>query len=245
MKSASSKSGFSTQIREGSQQLQGEVQELELEDLLQAKFPTDVVGACPQRRIRRRRAPARDDSAGQECGTILWETKRTKNWSDGWIAKLREDKRQAQADLALLVSHAVPKGMSSFDLIDGVWVAEDRRAIPVAIALRQSIIELAGARLAAEGQQSKMEMIYDYLTGPRFRHRIEAIVEKFTDMQEDLDKERKVMVKLWLSARARSEASSQATAGMYGDVQGIAGRLCRKSRLWTCDCLPRPPKRPK
>ena len=90
-----------------------------------------------------------------------------------------------------------PKGVESFDLIDGVWVTEIRCAIPVAIVLRQSLIELANARVTAEGQQTKMELVYQYLTGPRFRHRIEAIVEKFSDMQADLDKERKVMNRLW------------------------------------------------
>ena len=81
------------------------------------------------------------------------------------------------------MSHALPKGLQSFDFIDGVWVTEPRRAMPVAIALRESLIALSAARLAGEGQQTKMELVYQYLTGPRFRHRIEAVVERFTDMQ--------------------------------------------------------------
>jgi P27 family predicted phage terminase small subunit len=97
----------------------------------------------------------------------------------------------------LLVSQVVPKGVVAFDLIDGVWIAEYRCAIPVGIALRQSLIELSAVRQAGEGQQTKMAMVYQYLTGPRFRHRIEAIVEKFSDMQQDLDKERKTMTRLW------------------------------------------------
>ena len=138
---------------------------------------------------------------GQPCGTILWESKRTKNWSDGWLAKLREDQRAAKAEIALIVTQALPKDVETFNLIDGVWVTGHRCAIPVAIALRHSLIELAAARQAGEGQQSKMELVYQYLTGPRFRHRIEAIVEKFADMNEDLDKERKTMTKLVGQAR--------------------------------------------
>src|SRR6201985_2042279 len=134
--------------------------------------------------------------AGQVMGSILREAKRTKNWSDGWLGKLREDQRAAKADVALLVSHALPKGLQSFDFIDGVWVAEPRCAVAVAIALRESLMAVSAARLAGEGQQTKMELVYQYLTGPRFRHRIEAVVEHFSDMQADLDRERKTMMRL-------------------------------------------------
>ena len=116
----------------------------------------------------------------KSVGSILWEAKRTKNWSDGWLGKLREDQRAAKADVALIVSHALPKGLQTFDQIDGVWVTEPRCAVAVAIALRESLIALSAARLAGEGQQTKMELVYQYLTGPRFRHRIEAVVERFT-----------------------------------------------------------------
>jgi hypothetical protein len=126
--------------------------------------------------------------------------------------------------MALLVSNALPKDVVGFDLIDGVWVVESRCAIPVAIALRQSLIELASARHAREGQETKMEMVYDYLTGSRFRHRVEAIVEKFSDMQADLDRERKAMTRLWAKREAQIKGVIEATAGMYGDVQGIAGK---------------------
>ena len=127
----------------------------------------------------------------QPCGTILWESKQTKNWSDGWLAKLRDDQRKAKADIALIVSSALPKGVHTFDQIDGVWVTDARCAVPVAIALRQSLIELAAARQARDGQQTKMELVYEYLTGPRFRQRVEAIVEKFSEMQSDLERERR------------------------------------------------------
>jgi hypothetical protein len=182
---------------QGSQQLQGEALELELESLLQSRFPRDLVESVPKGEfggdvLHRVLGPT-----GQPCGAILWESKRTKNWSDGWLAKLRDDQRAAKAEIALIVSSALPRGVEHFDLIDNVWVAEPRFALPLAIALRQSLIDLAASRQAREGQQTKMEFVYEYLTGPRFRHRIDAIVEKFTDMQADLDRERKTMMRMW------------------------------------------------
>ena len=118
----------------------------------------------------------------------------------------------------------MPKGVETFDLIEGVWVTGTSSAIPIAVALRQSLIELSAARQANEGQQTKMEMVYQYLTGPRFRHRIEAIVEKFSDMQADLDKERKTITRSWAKREAQIRGVIESTVGMYGDLQGIAGQ---------------------
>ena len=111
-----------------------------------------------------------------------------------------------------------------FDHIEGIWVLDPKCAIPIAIALRQSIIEVAAARQAGEGQHTKMGMAYQYLTGPRFRTRIEVIVEKFTDMHDDLDKERKAMTRLWAKREEQIHGVIEATPGMYGDLQGIAGK---------------------
>lgn len=213
---------------QGSQQLQGEVQELELEALLRSKFQRDTIEPVPKGEfggdvLHRVLGPT-----GQHCGTILWESKRTKNWSDAWLPKLRDDQRTAKAEIALIVSQVLPKGVEAFDFIDGVWVTESRCAIPVAIALRQSLIDLSGARQAGEGQKTKMEMVYQYLTGPRFRHRVEAIVEKFEDMQADLDKERKTMTRLWAKREEQIKGVIETTVGMYGDLQGIAGRTMQE-----------------
>ncbi|MGH8527349.1 MAG: DUF2130 domain-containing protein, partial [Gammaproteobacteria bacterium] len=209
---------------QGSQQLQGEVQELDLESLLSARFPRDTIEPVPKGEhggdvLHRVVGPL-----GQVCGTILWESKRTKNWSDGWLGKLREDQRAARAEIAIIISQVLPKDVESFDLIDHVWVAHPRVAISVAATLRQSLVELAMARQAAEGQQTKMEMVYQYLTGPRFRHRVQAIVEAFSSMQEDLDREKKVITKQWAKREEQIDRVMQATVGMYGDLQGIAGK---------------------
>lgn len=210
---------------QGSQQLQGEVQELELEEMLRARFPQDQIEPVAKGEHGGDLVHRVYNGLGQHCGTILWESKRTKNWSDGWIGKLKGDQRASKADFALIVSHALPKDMTAaFDLLDGVWVTEPKCAMPVALALRESLIGLARARQASEGHQTKAELVYRYLTGPQFRHRVEAIVEKFTDMKEDLDRERKMMVKQWAKREAQITSVIETTAGMYGDLQGIAGR---------------------
>jgi len=209
---------------QGSQQLQGEVLELELENLLRSKFPFDQIEPVPKGEFGGDAVHRVTSPVGQRCGTMLWESKRTKNWTAGWLPKLREDQRAAKADVAILVSVVLPEGVESFDLVDGVWVTSPRTAIPVAIALRQTLIDLHCARQSSEGQQTKMELVYQYLTGPRFRHRVEAIVEKFADMQEDLDKERRMMTKQWAKREEQIRCVIESTAGMYGDLQGIAGK---------------------
>ena len=209
---------------QGSQQLQGEVQELELENLLRTKFPYDAIEPVPKGEFGGDVLHRVVGAGGQSGGTILWEFKRTKNWSDGWLAKLRDDQRTAKAEVAVIVSQVLPKGVETFELVEGIWVTHPRAALPVAMILRQSLLELALARQSTEGQQTKTEMVYQYLTGPRFRQRVEAIVEAFSTMQEDLDKERKAIMKQWAKREEQIERVMGATVGMYGDLQGIAGK---------------------
>jgi hypothetical protein len=209
---------------QGSQQLQGEVQELELEAILTARFPRDVIEPVPKGVHGGDILHSVIAASGQNCGLILWETKRTKNWADTWLAKLRDDQRAAKAELAVLVSKTVPKEIDGFDIREGVCVVQPRYAIPLAVLLRQSLTDVASARRAREGQQTKMELLYDYLTGPHFRQRVQAIVEKFGEMQEDLDRERRVMTKQWAKRQEQIHGVVEATAGMYGDLQGIAGK---------------------
>ena len=213
---------------QGSQQLQGEVQELELEALLSTKFPFDTIQPVPKGEHGGDVLHLVINPLGQSCGTILWESKRTKNWSDGWLIKLRDDQRAAKAELAVIVSQALPKNVETFDLIDGVWVTHPRTALPIAVMLRQTLIEIATARQASEGQQTKMEMVYQYLTGPRFRQRVEAIVEAFSSMQEDLHKEKKTINKQWAKREEQIDRVMLATVGMYGDFQGIAGKTLQE-----------------
>jgi hypothetical protein len=209
---------------QGSQQLQGEVQELALEALLRQRFARDLIEPIPKGEFGGDLIQRVVGPAGQVVGSILWEAKRTKNWSDGWLSKLREDQRTAKADVALIVTQALPKSVQTFDYIDGVWVTDSKCAIAVAVALRESLLALSAAQLAGEGQQTKMELIYRYLTSSRFRHRIEAVVERFTEMQADLDRERKAMTRLWAKREEQIHGVVETMAGLYGDLQGIAGR---------------------
>src|SRR5438874_1498573 len=209
---------------QGSQQLQGEVQELEVESLLSSRFPRDMIQPVPKGEFGGDVLHRVVGPLGQPCGTILWESKRTKNWSDTWLPKLREDQRTAKAEIAVIISQALPKDVETFDLVDGVWVAHPRVLLPIAITLRNTLIEVASARQASEGQQTKMEMDYQYLTDQRFRQRIQAIVEAFSSMREDLDRERKAITKQWAKREEQIDRVMQATVGMYGDLQGIAGK---------------------
>lgn len=209
---------------QGSQQSQGEVLEIELEELLRGRFPTDLIEPVGKGELGADVVQQVNGTIGQSAGIILWESKRTKAWSDGWLPKLRDDQRRCGADVALIISQALPKHIEQFDLVDGVWIAHPRYAVPVAVALRQTLIEVSNSRLVQQGQQSKMEQVYHYLTGTKFRQRVEAVVEKFNDMREDLDKERKFMVRQWAKRETQIVSVIESTVGMVGDLQAIAGK---------------------
>ncbi len=209
---------------QGSQQLQGEVQELELEQLLHSSFARDRIEPVPKGEHGGDALQRVYNEQGHFCGTILWESKRTQRWSDAWLPKLREDQRSAKAEHAVVVSQTLPKDHCAFHHTDGIWVCSFSAAVPLAIALRHSLVEIAAARQSIAGQQTKMELVYEYLTGPRFRHRIHAIVEKFSDMRDDLEKERKAMTRMWAKREEQIRGVLESTAGFYGDLQGIAGR---------------------
>lgn len=213
---------------QGSQQAQGEAQEMELEALLAARFPRDSIepvakGESGADCLQRVMGPA-----GQACGAILWESKRTKNWSDGWLTKLKDDQRAAKAEVAVLMSHALPKGVDTFELLDGVWVTHPRAAVPLAMVLRQTLIEVALVRQASEGQDTKMELVYRYLTGPRFFHRLQAIVEAFSSMQSDLASEKRAIMTQWKKREAQIERMTNGTVSLYGELQAIVGKSLKE-----------------
>lgn len=213
---------------QGSQQLQGEVQELELESILKAKFPFDSIEPVPKGEHGGDALQRVINSLGQSCGTIIWESKRTKNWQDGWLSKLRDDQRAAKAELAVIVTQALPKGIEALDQVEGVWVIHPRTIFPVATMLRNTLIEVTKVRQSSEGQQTKMELVYQYLSGPRFKQRIEAMIEAFSSMHNDLFSEKKAITKQWEKREAQIDRVMQATVGMYGDLQGIAGQTLQE-----------------
>lgn len=213
---------------QGSQQLQGEVMELELEQELATKFPHDSIEPVPKGEFGGDVMQKVLTPNGIDCGAILWEAKRTKNWSNAWLAKLRNDQRVAKAGISILVTKTLPKEIETFGLLDGVWVSSPQYSISLVIALRHTLTEIALNKQMKQGQETKMELVYDYLTGSGFRHRVEAIVEKFSDMQSDLDKEKKAMTRLWAKRQVQINSVVESTAGMYGDLQGIAGRAIQE-----------------
>ncbi len=209
---------------QGSMQTQGEVLEEDLEGLLKNRFPMDIIEPVPKgvrgvdivQRVR--------TTGGRDCGAIAWELKRTKAWSDEWLVKLRDDQRELKAEIGVIVSETLPKGHNGmFSLVDGVWVASLAHVVPLTEALRMGLEQVAMTRASAEGRGEKMEAIYGYLAGAEFRHKIEGIVEAFSTMRGDLDRERSAMMRIWAKREKQIERVVDNTLKLYGDMQGIMG----------------------
>jgi hypothetical protein len=226
--------------QQGSQQTQGEVLELELEAVLQRHFPQDTIEPVPKGIHGGDILHHVNDLSGAVCGTMLWEFKRTKNWSDSWLPKLRDDQRAAKAQIAILVSVEMPKGISTFHLVDGIWVTSCPCAPGVAMALRAGLIELAAAKRSLVGRNDKMEILYNYLSGQEFRHRMEGIVEAFMTLRSDLEAEKRSMQRVWARREKQLERAVTQTAGMYGDLSGIIGASLPVIDQLTLPVLPEP-----
>jgi len=208
---------------QSSQQLQGEAQELLIEEWLAAKFPYDTIeevkkgargGDCIQRV---------NDPALPNCGTIYYESKRTKEFQKSWIEKFKEDMRAIGADVGVLVTQAMPKGMERMGLVDGVWVCSFEEFKALSLILREHLIKLAFAKRSQENRADKMELLYTYLTSNEFRMHVEAIVESFSQMKEDLEKEKRAMQRIWKQREKQLEKVIESTTSMYGAIKGIAG----------------------
>jgi len=207
----------------GSQQLQGEVQELDLESFLQEHFIYDELRPVPKG-IRGADVLQKISTKNEtNCGSILWESKRTKNWSEGWITKLKEDQREAKADIAVIVSDILPKDVSNAGFRNGVWITNRASLHGLAMALRKILTEVAFTKLAAEGKDEKVELLFRYLTGPEFRQRVEAMIETFVTMKQDLDKEKRAAIARWGKQEKQIEKIVAVTAGMHGDLRGLIG----------------------
>ena len=207
----------------GSQQMQGEVLEIELENILRNTFRTDVVQPVPKGIRGADVIQYVKTQLGNSCGSIIWESKRTKAWSDGWIQKLKDDQREVKATVAVLVSTTLPKGIKHIGNVEGVWVVDFSAAMGLALALRNGLVDLARTRASVAGKGEKMELVYNYLAGQEFRQRIEAIVESYTAMKDDLDSEKRAMEKIWAKREQQLQRSVKNIAGVYGDLQGIIG----------------------
>ncbi len=208
---------------QSSMQRQGEVQELLLEEILQESFPFDILeevgkgveGADCIQVIR--------NNAGKECGKIIYESKRTKAWSNSWVDKLKADMRSSGADVAILVTQVFPKDMERFGERDGIWICSFSEVNSVAHLMRDGIIKIYDIQKREENKGDKMQLLYNYLTGNEFKGQVEAIVEGFMAMKQGIAKERIQMEKIWKEREKQLEKVLISTSGMYGSVKGIAG----------------------
>ena len=209
--------------RQGSQQLQGEVLELDLENRLKNNFHNDEVeavgkgisGADVIQRVK--------NNQGRVAGIILWETKRAK-WSPSWLPKLREDARKANASVAVLLSDELPKGVGSFEFTDGVLVTSYSYAMPLAVLLRKQLMQLAAAKSAAVNKDQTLEKLYNFFQSDTFRHRFEAYVEGVVEMQQNLESEKRSMNTIWKKREGQINKSLDNLTALYGDLQGIMGK---------------------
>lgn len=208
---------------QGSQQTQGEAGEVALEEALRGTFPLDEIEPVPKgmrgadviQRVR--------NGTGRACGTILWEAKQTKAWSEKWLGKLRDDQRELRAEIAVLVSDVLPEGVQTCGCVAGVWVSHPRAALGLAAALRAGLVQVAAAKAAEDGKAEKAQALYAYLTGAAFRQRVEAVVEAFSVMRADLEKEKRALQATWAKREQQLARALTGAAGLWGDMQGIVG----------------------
>lgn len=209
---------------QGSQQNQGEVLELDLENRLREEFPLDEItevkkgqrGADLTQIVKNRNLSA--------CGTLLWETKNGK-WQPAWVAKFKQDIREANANIGIIVSQEIPTDYGDMKHLEAnVWVVKPLLAPILASALRGTILQVDAANRNNEGKDVKMEALYQFLTGPEFRHRVEAIVENYGMLQAEIEKEKRSAALRWSHQEKAIRAVIDNTIGMYGDLQGITNR---------------------
>ena len=208
---------------QGSQQLQGEVLEQDLEIILRSNFGSDLIepvakgikGADILQKVH--------NQNGHYCGAIIWEAKRTKGWKPSWTDKLKDDQRAAKADIAVLLTRALPKDCTNFRQINDVWVTNYSCVTGLATVLRNYLIEVARTKLAVESKGGKIGILYDYLSGTAFKQRVEAIVTTSVTMKEDLEREKRAYIQIWAKREKQIELLEKNIIGMYGDMQAIIG----------------------
>lgn len=210
-------------MQRGSQQAQGEVLELETEELLRHEFKDDEVTEVKKGRRGVDVVQKVSDRRGRFCGTILWETKNAQ-WTETWLPKLRADQREAKAQIAVLVAVQPSPGVETFLYRDGVWIVQRRHAKDLAVLLRYSLIQIYAERANLEGKDEKMEVLYQYLTSVEFQHRIQAIVEGFSYLWTDVEREKRWFATKWPGKRRKIRKIIDSTQGMYGDLQAVTGR---------------------
>lgn len=211
-------------LEQGSQQNQGEVLELELEQIIKQEFPLDEIREVPKGVRGADVIQVVRNQLGRECGIIIWESKRTKTWSEGWIQKLKSDQRQVNAEIAVLISNVLPDGMKRFGSRDEVWVCDYESFIGLTVILRDSLIKLHSVRASMSGKKEKKEILWNYLTGIEFKQRMEAIYEAYNQQQEEIEKEKRWYAQKWAREEKNIRQVLDNILGMSGDLQSIVGK---------------------
>ena len=216
---------------QGSTQLQGEVQELALEEWLRTEYPLDTIDEIKKGARGADCLQTIHTRTRQNCGTIYYESKRTKGFQPGWIEKFKHDIRERSADIGVLVTESMPADMPRLGMRDGVWICTFDEFKSLSLVLRESVVRLSTALTAQDNKGDKMGMLYDYLTGNEFRLQVEAIVEGFTQMQSDLESEKRSMAGIWKKREKQIQKVLLNTTQMYGSVKGIAGSAIQSVAL--------------
>ncbi|MGA2667178.1 MAG: DUF2130 domain-containing protein [Patescibacteria group bacterium] len=209
--------------QQGSMQTQGEVLELSLEESLKTRFPTDIIDPVPKGISGADITHTVLDKTHTSVGIIAWESKRTQNWTEDWVQKLKDDGRNIKANICVLVSNVLPKEIFRFGIYKGIWVCDFSSVIGLTIALRNQLIAVHKSIAAQSGKEEKKDILYRYLTSQTFAGRIESIVENFINMKSSLEKEQLAMKKIWSARESQITRLSENTVKMFGDIQGIAG----------------------
>lgn len=206
-----------------SQQLQGEVLELEMENMLHTEFPLDEIRPVSKGIRGGDIIQLVKNNQGRLCGTILWEFKRTKSWSNEWVVKLKDDQRSLKAEVAVIITEVLPNEIKHFGHKDGVWVGGFNTMLGLGYAMRRNLLDLAQVKMAQEGKKEKMEVLYNYIYGTEFKQRTEAIMEAFTALQESMEKEKRWFAAKWAKDEMNIRRVLDNTMGMRGDLQSISG----------------------
>lgn len=210
-------------LQQGSQQTQGEVLELELQETLEKEFPNDKISEVGKGVRGADVVQEVFEKTGKKTGVILWESKNAK-WSEGWIEKLREDTRSQNANDAVLVSVELPLEVKNFGYYKGVWVTGRTSVVGLAWALRKNYWDVFIQKQMNEGKKEKAEEVYDYVNSIDFRHKVEGIVEAFNNLADDLEKEKRWFGLKWARQEKEIRRIMDNTGGMYGQLQGVSGR---------------------
>lgn len=210
-------------INQGSQQTQGETFELEFEKMIKREFPNDQIQEVAKGTKGGDIIQEVTDRNGNACGKILWEIKNTKTWSELWVDKLKTDQRAVVADYSVLISEAVPDNVDSAKFHKNIWITKRNFALGLASALRLNLIQIAMAKRAIEGKNDKKDILYNYMSGTEFRLRVEAIIDSFTNMQIEIEKEKRYFSNKWARDEKNIRQVIDNTYGMHGDLKGIVG----------------------